>query len=142
MRLNTLKPAHGAKRKRTRIGRGMGSGFGKTGGFGHKGQKSRAGYSRKIGFEGGQMPLQRRIPKFGFKSLKEGDAEVLLKDLNKLDSGPVDLGKLKEAKLISKDAKFAKVILSGVVDKAFTLTGIKVTKGARQVIEKAGGKVT
>jgi len=143
MRPNTLKPASGAKRKKTRIGRGMGSGFGKTGGFGHKGQKARSGYSRKVGFEGGQMPLQRRIPKFGFKSRKTNlVAEVYLSDLNKFESGQVDLAKLKEAKLMSKETKFAKVILSGVLNKKIILVGIRVTAGAKEAIEKAGGKVS
>jgi len=142
MRLNTLKPAQGAKKNKTRIGRGMGSGFGKTGGFGHKGQKARSGYSRKVGFEGGQMPLQRRIPKFGFKSRKNGlVVQVYLKDLNRFDSDEIDLSKLKEARLIAKDVLDVKVILSGEIKKAITLVGINVTAGARQAIEKAGGKI-
>lgn len=141
MRLNTLKPAAGAKKKKTRLGRGMGSGLGKTCGFGHKGQKSRSGYSRKVGFEGGQMPLQRRVPKFGFRSHKIGSEEVLLKELNKLGAEKIDLQKLKEAKLVSKDAKEAKVILSGEITKAVTLSGVNATAGAKAAIEKAGGKI-
>lgn len=142
MRLNTLKPARGSKKARTRIGRGMGSGLGKTCGYGHKGQKARSGYGRKMGFEGGQLPLQRRVPKFGFTSLSESDnAEVQLHDLNRLKSTKIDLAELKKANLVKRNVKNAKVILTGSIDKAITLVGIKVTKGAKAAIEKAGGKV-
>lgn len=142
MRLNTLKPAIGSKKKVTRIGRGMGSGLGKTCGYGHKGQKARSGYSRKIGFEGGQLPLQRRIPKFGFSSLHAGKtAEIRLSDLKKIQSASIDLNELKKANLIGAGIKRAKVILAGSIDKAVTLVGIKATVGAKLAIEKAGGKV-
>ncbi len=142
MRLNTLKPAAGSKRARTRIGRGMGSGLGKTCGYGHKGQKARSGYGRKMGFEGGQLPLQRRVPKFGFNSLVADDkAEVQLHDLNKVKADKIDLAALKEANLIKGNVTSAKVILTGNIDKAITLVGIKVTKGAREAIEKVGGKI-
>lgn len=142
MHLNTLKPASGAKRKRTRIGRGMGSGLGKTCGYGHKGQKARSGYSRKIGFEGGQLPLQRRLPKFGFTSLKTNEvAEIQLRDLSKIKATTIDLAELKKVNLVNNNIKSAKVILAGEIDRAITLVGIKVTAGARQAIEKAGGKV-
>lgn len=143
MRLNTLKPAFGAKRDRTRIGRGIGSGLGKTSGYGHKGQKARSGYGRKIGFEGGQLPLQRRVPKFGFSSLKANSvAEVQLHDLNKVKSATIDLLELRKANLIRSNVESVKVILAGTIDRAVTLVGIKVTAGARQAIEKAGGKIT
>lgn len=142
MRLNTLKPAFGSKQKRTRIGRGMGSGLGKTCGFGHKGQKARSGYSRKSGFEGGQLPLQRRLPKFGFNSLhRDSIAEVQLHDLSKVKTDKIGLAELKKANLISASAKGAKVILNGTIDRAIILVGIKVTAGARSAIEKAGGKI-
>ncbi len=142
MRLNTLKPAVGAKKARTRIGRGMGSGLGKTCGYGHKGQKARSGYGRKMGFEGGQMPLQRRVPKFGFTSLKEPyNAEVQLHELNKIKSTKIGLAELKEANLVRRSAKSAKVILTGSIDKAINLVGVKATEGAKAAIEKAGGKV-
>jgi large subunit ribosomal protein L15 len=142
MRLNTLRPARGAKRARTRIGRGMGSGLGKTCGYGHKGQKARSGYGRKTGFEGGQLPLQRRIPKFGFTPLNICDnAEVQLHDLRKVKVDKIDLAELKKANLVKSNVTSAKVILTGSIDKAVTLIGIKVTKGAKAVIEKAGGKI-
>jgi len=142
MRLNTLKPAFGSKTKRTRIGRGMGSGLGKTCGYGHKGQKARSGYGRKIGFEGGQLPLQRRLPKFGFSSYTADKvSEVRLRDLNKIKAVKIDLAELKKANLINNDIQFVKVILAGSIDKAITLVGIKVTAGVRQAIEKAGGKI-
>ncbi|EKD45960.1 MAG: 50S ribosomal protein L15 [uncultured bacterium] len=142
MRLNTLKPAFGSKTKRTRIGRGMGSGLGKTCGYGHKGQKARSGYGRKIGFEGGQLPLQRRLPKFGFSSYTADKvSEVRLRDLNKIKAAKIDLAELKKANLINNDIQFVKVILAGSIDKAITLVGIKVTAGVRQAIEKAGGKI-
>jgi len=142
MRLNTLKPAFGSKRKRTRIGRGMGSGIGKTCGYGHKGQKARSGYKRKIGFEGGQLPLQRRIPKFGFSSTKVNDvAEVQLHNLNKVGVAKIDLAELKKANLVKSNIKTVKIILNGNIEKAITLIGIKVTAGARKAIEAAGGKI-
>lgn len=142
MRLNTLKPALGAKQKRVRVGRGIGSGLGKTCGRGHKGQSARSGYSRKTGFEGGQLPLQRRLPKFGFTSLKsEETGEVLLSDLNKIDSHLITIEALKKADLITNKAKKAKVILSGEINKPVNLVGIKVTAGARKAIEVAGGKI-
>ncbi|MBU0744776.1 MAG: 50S ribosomal protein L15 [Gammaproteobacteria bacterium] len=142
MRLNTLKPAVGSKTKKTRIGRGMGSGLGKTCGYGHKGQKARSGYSRKTGFEGGQMPLQRRTPKFGFTSLDTNStAEIYLHDLNKIKAAKIDFAELKKNNLVKSCNKFAKVILSGNIDRAITLVGIKVTAGAKQAIEKAGGKI-
>ena len=142
MRLNTLKPAIGAKTKRTRIGRGMGSGFGKTCGYGHKGQKARSGYGRKTGFEGGQMPLQRRVPKFGFTPKKnDNHAEVQLHDLNRIESTKIDLAELKKAGLVKASTLNAKVILNGKIDKAITLVGVRVTAGAKVAIEKAGGKI-
>lgn len=142
MRLNTLKPAEGAKKAAKRVGRGIGSGLGKTGGRGHKGQKSRSGGFHKVGFEGGQMPLQRRLPKIGFRSRKSlYTAEVRLSELGKVEGDVVNLETLKAAGVIRGDVRFVKVILSGEVDKAVTLSGIKATKGAVAAIEKAGGKV-
>ncbi|MBN1379028.1 MAG: 50S ribosomal protein L15 [Gammaproteobacteria bacterium] len=142
MRLNTLSPAEGSKQNSKRRGRGIGSGLGKTGGRGHKGQKSRAGGYHKVGFEGGQMPLQRRLPKVGFVAPKSSDsAEVRLHELVKVDAEVVDLQALKEANLISRHIVRAKVFLSGELKKAVTLKGLSVTKGARKAIEAAGGKV-
>ena len=142
MQLNTLKPAEGSKHPRKRVGRGIGSGLGKTGGRGHKGQKSRSGGFHKVGFEGGQMPLQRRLPKRGFVSMSAGDtAEVRLSDLQRLAAGAVDLLALKAAGVVPQGAKAAKVILSGSIDRAVTLTGIGATKGARAAIEAAGGSL-
>lgn len=148
MRLNTLKPAIGSKQNRVRVGRGMGSGLGKTCGKGHKGAKARSGYSRKSGFEGGQLPLQRRLPKFGFTSLQVNkNAEVQLRDLNKIKSERIDLAELKKANLISNNIKHVKIILAGKINKAIILSnidgidGIKVTAGARKAIEAAGGKI-
>lgn len=141
MRLNTLKPSAGAKSARKRVGRGMGSGLGKTAGRGHKGQKSRSGGYHKVGFEGGQMPLQRRVPKRGFRSQKEAVAEVRLHELNNLDADTVDLAALKAARIIGGNVTRAKVILSGELSKAVTLRGIAATKGAQEAITKAGGKV-
>ncbi len=141
MRLNTLKPAEGAKTSEKRPGRGIGSGLGKTGGRGHKGWTSRSGGGRKTGFEGGQMPLQRRLPKVGFNSMTAADkAEVRLHEIAKID-GVVDLLALKSANLIGHAVKRAKVIASGTLDKAVTVRGLGVTKGARAAIEAAGGKV-
>jgi large subunit ribosomal protein L15 len=142
MQLNTIKPAAGSKKARRRVGRGIGSGLGKTAGRGHKGQKSRSGGFHKVGFEGGQMPLQRRLPKRGFVSLsREDTAEVRLADLARLPVTEVDLLALKSAGLVPALAKQAKVILKGGVDKAFTLKGVLATKGARAAIEAAGGSV-
>jgi large subunit ribosomal protein L15 len=142
MRLNTIKPAEGSNKARRRVGRGIGSGLGKTAGRGHKGQKSRSGGFHKVGFEGGQMPLQRRLPKRGFVSLAKNDtAEVRLSDLARLPVGEVDLLALKAAGVVPASAKAAKVILSGKLDKAITLKGVGVTKGAKAAIEAAGGSV-
>lgn len=142
MRLNTIKPAKGAKTKRTRVGRGMGSGLGKTCGRGHKGQHARAGGYHKVGFEGGQMPLQRRLPAFGFTPLDKGTkAEIRLHELAKISAERIDLDALKAANIISRAITSAKVIASGEINKAVILVGIKVTAGARKAIEAAGGKI-
>ena len=142
MRLNTLSPGEGSKHAPKRVGRGIGSGLGKTGGRGHKGQKSRSGGSVKPGFEGGQMPLQRRLPKFGFTSRKARFvAEVRLNELVAANVDVVDLAALKSADIIREEIKVAKVILSGEITKAVTVKGLKVTKGAQAAIEAAGGKV-
>ena len=142
MELNTIQPAEGSKKARRRVGRGIGSGLGKTAGRGHKGQKSRAGGYHKVGFEGGQMPLQRRLPKRGFKSqnLKFND-EVTLGDLEKLGAAEVDLLTLKGAKLVGQNVKNVKVIKSGELTKAVKLTGIGATAGAKAAIEAAGGSL-
>ena len=140
MRLNGLKPAEGSKHPAKRVGRGIGSGLGKTAGRGHKGQKSRAGGFHKVGFEGGQMPLQRRLPKRGFKSMSAGDtAEVRLSDLERLGADEVDLLTLKAANLVPQLAKGAKVIIAGSITRKVTLRGIGATKGAKAAIEAAGG---
>ncbi|KHF25423.1 50S ribosomal protein L15 [Solemya velum gill symbiont] len=142
MRLNTLSPAEGSRKDRKRVGRGIGSGVGKTCGRGHKGQKSRSGGFSKIGFEGGQMPLQRRLPKVGFKSRKAKiTAELTLSEIAKVEADVVDMKALYEADILPHSMKRAKVILSGEISKAVTLQGIGATKGAREAIEKAGGKV-
>ena len=142
MRLNTMKPAAGSHKAKRRVGRGIGSGLGKTAGRGHKGQKSRSGGFHKVGFEGGQMPLQRRLPKRGFVSRSRDDvAEVRLSDLARLPVTDIDLLALKAAGLVPSIAKSAKVIRTGKLDKAVKLTGIGVTKGAKSVIEAAGGSV-
>lgn len=142
MNLNSLKPAAGSKHNAKRVGRGIGSGLGKTAGRGHKGQKSRAGGFHKVGFEGGQMPLQRRLPKVGFTSrLARITAEIRLHELNKLDVEVIDIAALQAANLISRSIKRAKVMASGQLDKKVTLKGIGVTKGAREAIEAAGGKI-
>ncbi|OOF71365.1 50S ribosomal protein L15 [Rodentibacter caecimuris] len=142
MRLNTLSPAEGAKHSPKRLGRGIGSGLGKTGGRGHKGQKSRTGGTVRRGFEGGQMPLYRRLPKFGFTSMKAAvTAEVRLNELSKVEGNTVTLDTLKAANILTKDIQFAKVILSGEINKAVTVSGLCVTKGARAAIEAAGGSV-
>jgi len=142
MRLNTLKPAAGSKSAAKRVGRGIGSGLGKTGGRGHKGQHSRSGGFHKVGFEGGQMPLQRRLPKVGFISrIGLVTAEVRLSELAKIEGDVVDLEALKKANVISRNIIRAKLFLSGSVDKAYTVKGLRATKGARAAIEAAGGKV-
>ncbi len=142
MRLNTIKPAAGAKQPKKRLGRGIGSGLGKTSGRGHKGQHARAGGFHKVGFEGGQMPLQRRLPKFGFKSLLSvHTTEIRLRDLAKVDANPIDLNALKAANLIRHDMERVKIIATGTVTKAVVIKGLGVTKGARAAIEAAGGKV-
>ena len=142
MELNTIKPADGAKRARRRVGRGIGSGLGKTAGRGHKGQKSRAGGYHKVGFEGGQMPLQRRLPKRGFKSASlKYNAEVTLSDLERLGAAEVDLLVLKQAGLVRAIAKVVKVIKSGELTKAVKLTGVGATAGAKAAIEAAGGSM-
>src|SRR3954469_10066436 len=141
MRMNTIKPAEGSKKNRRRVGRGIGSGLGKTAGRGHKGQKSRAGGFHKVGFEGGQMPLQRRLPKRGFLATTiTKAAEVRMSDLKRVD-GEVNLDALKKAGLVPGDAKRAKIILSGSLDKAVKVNGILASKGAKAAIEKAGGSV-
>lgn len=142
MRLNELRPADGSRPAGKRVGRGIGSGLGKTAGRGHKGQKARSGGTVKPGFEGGQMPLQRRLPKFGFTSRKAMvSAEVRLPELALVEGDVVDLDSLKKANVIRRDVRQAKVILSGELNKAVTVRGVLVTKGARAAIEKAGGKV-
>lgn len=142
MELNTIKPAEGSKRPRRRVGRGIGSGLGKTAGRGHKGQKSRAGGYHKVGFEGGQMPLQRRLPKRGFKSASlKYNAEITLTDLDKLGASEVDLLSLKQAGLVAQIAKVVKVIKTGELSRAVVLKGIGATAGAKAVIEAAGGSV-
>jgi large subunit ribosomal protein L15 len=142
MELNDIKPAAGAKHAKRRVGRGIGSGLGKTAGRGHKGQKSRAGGYHKVGFEGGQMPLQRRLPKRGFKShLLKYNAEVTLTSLERLGAAEVDLLALKQAGLVGELARVVKVIKSGELTKAVKLTGIGATAGAKAAIEAAGGSV-
>jgi len=142
MRLNTIKPAPGAKRPRLRVGRGASAGQGKTCGRGVKGQRARKGGYHKVGFEGGQMPLQRRLPKTGFRSaIKATRAEVRLSDLEALKAGLIDLKALIEAKVVPLHTERAKVIQSGELKKAVTLKGVAVTKGARAAIEAAGGKI-
>ena len=142
MFLNTIQPAEGATHASRRVGRGSGSGLGKTGGRGHKGQKSRSGGFHKVGFEGGQMPLQRRLPKRGFKSLTAAtNAEVRLSELNLIAVNEIDVLVLKQAGLIPATASNVKVIASGEISKAVTLKGVKATKGAKAAIEAAGGKV-
>jgi large subunit ribosomal protein L15 len=142
MRLNTIKPAAGSKPTAKRLGRGIGSGLGKTCGRGHKGQRARAGGFHKVGFEGGQMPIQRRLPKIGFKSQKSlTRAEISLGQLASVDSAVIDLAALKAANVITKNTTYVKIFLSGAVKKAVSLKGLAVTKGARSAIEAAGGKV-
>ncbi len=142
MNLNTIKPAVGSKTPAKRLGRGIGSGKGKTCGRGHKGQHARAGGYHKLGFEGGQMPLQRRIPKSGFRSHNAlVRQEVRLSDLNKVSDDIVTLGSLKADGIIRGVTQFVKIILAGTIERALTLQGLPVTKGAREAIETAGGKV-
>lgn len=142
MRLNTLSPAAGHKKAAKRVGRGIGSGLGKTAGRGHKGLKSRSGGSVKPGFEGGQMPLQKRLPKYGFTSrVGSTTAEIRLSELNKVNADVVDLEALRKANLITANIKRAKVFLSGELSKAVTIKGLAVTKGAKAAIESAGGKI-
>lgn len=139
MRLNKLSPAEGSRKDATRVGRGIGSGLGKTGGRGHKGQKSRSGGFHKTGFEGGQMPLQRRLPKMGFRAAKSlYRAEIRTAELNRLD-GEVTLESLKAANLIRNDVKSVKIVLKGKVEKALQVKGLGISKGAREAIEAAGG---
>lgn len=142
MRLNTIKPAEGSKSNAKRVGRGIGSGLGKTCGRGHKGQKSRAGGFHKTGFEGGQMPLQRRLPKRGFVSLTQGrNAEVRLSELARVPVDEIDLLVLKQVGVVAADALSAKVVLSGSIDRKVVLRGVGATKGAKAAIEAAGGSV-
>jgi len=142
MQLNSIKPADGAKHAKRRVGRGIGSGLGKTAGRGHKGQKSRAGGYHKVGFEGGQMPLQRRLPKRGFKSQSlQFNAEVTLAALDQLGLAEVDVSALKNAGLIGQLAKTVKVIKTGTISKAVKLQGISATAGAKAAIEAAGGSI-
>ncbi len=143
MLLNTLSlQAAGSKHAPKRLGRGVGSGLGKTGGRGHKGQKSRSGGKVRPGFEGGQMPLKQRLPKFGFTSRKSFvSAEVRLSELAKVTGDVVDLNALKAANLVTKNIEFAKIVLSGEINKAVTVKGLRVTKGAKAAIEAAGGKI-
>ncbi|MDY0329399.1 MAG: 50S ribosomal protein L15 [Thiomonas sp.] len=142
MQLNTIKPAAGSKHAKRRVGRGIGSGLGKTAGRGHKGQKSRAGGFHKVGFEGGQMPLQRRLPKRGFKSpIARYSAQVTLADLNRLQEDEIDLLTLKAHGLVSDLSRSVKVIASGQIARAVRLQGVLATKGARSAIEAAGGSI-
>ncbi len=142
MRLNSLSPAEGSKKDAKRVGRGIGSTLGKTGGRGHKGQKSRSGGSTAVGFEGGQMPLKQRLPKYGFTSrMALVRAEVRLNEISKVKGDIVDLGSLKAANVINKNIESAKIMLSGTINHAVTVKGIGVTKGAKAAIEAAGGTV-
>ncbi|AXA83563.1 50S ribosomal protein L15 [Lysobacter oculi] len=143
MKLNTLKPAAGARTERTRVGRGIGSGLGKTAGRGHKGSFARSGKGKiKAGFEGGQMPMYMRLPKIGFRSkLKADTAQVLLYQLDKLEAGEIDFAALRAAKLVPSTAKKAKIVKKGDVTKKFVLKGLMATAGAKAAIEAAGGKI-
>lgn len=142
MRLNSLKPADGSKPARKRVGRGIGSGLGKTAGRGHKGQRSRTGGYHKVGFEGGQMPLQRRLPKVGFRSrMARVTAQIRLNEIAKVEGDVVDMDALYRADIIPMSMTRAKIILSGSIDRAVTVRGIGATKGARAAIEAVGGKV-
>ena len=143
MKLNTIQPAEGSTHAKRRVGRGIGSGLGKTSGRGHKGQKSRAGGFHKVGFEGGQMPLQRRLPKRGFVSMTNArNVEVRLSEINDLPIDEIDLLTLIQANLVSQHALSAKVVLSGEITRKVTLKGVGATKGARAAIEAAGGSVS
>ncbi|SFV86919.1 LSU ribosomal protein L15p (L27Ae) [hydrothermal vent metagenome] len=143
MQLNTLSPAEGEKKSRKRVGRGIGSGFGKTCGRGHKGQKARSGGFSKVGFEGGQMPLQRRLPKVGFSSrVSIVTSQVTLSELDKLEEKEITVEVLKQHNLVTKNIKRVKVMLSGEINRAITLIGIKATKGAKVAIEAAKGSVS
>ncbi|MFT6956855.1 MAG: large subunit ribosomal protein L15 [Halieaceae bacterium] len=142
MRLNSLSPAAGSKKNAKRVGRGIGSGYGKTAGRGHKGQKARSGGSVRPGFEGGQMPLQKRLPKYGFTSrMARSNAQIRVAELALVDGDVVDLAALKAADLVNDSVTRARVFLSGELNKAVTVKGLAVTKGARAAIEQAGGKV-
>ena len=142
MRLNTLSPAPGSKKDAKRVGRGIGSGLGKTAGRGHKGQKSRSGGSVRPGFEGGQMPMQKRLPKYGFSSrVARTSAQIRLGELNAVTADIIDLEALMAADLVKQNVTRARIFLSGELSKAVTVKGLAVTKGAREAIEKAGGKV-
>jgi large subunit ribosomal protein L15 len=142
MNLNTIKPADGSKQEKRRVGRGIGSGFGKTAGRGHKGQKSRTGGFHKVGFEGGQMPLQRRLPKRGFKSLTKADtAHVRTGELARLPFDVIDLLALKQANVVSGNVTGVKIYLSGELSRAITVQGLLLSKGARAAVEAAGGKI-
>ena len=142
MKLNTLSPSEGSKKNRKRVGRGIGSGFGKTAGRGHKGQKSRSGGFHKVGFEGGQLPLQMRLPKRGFNSrTARYNAEVRLYQLASIDANEIDIDTLKKAGIVARDAKKVKIINTGEIDRAVTIKGVGVSKGAQAAIEAAGGKV-
>ena len=142
MRLNSLSPAPGSRKNAKRVGRGIGSGYGKTAGRGHKGQKSRSGGKVRPGFEGGQMPLQKRLPKYGFTSrIARTTAQVRLGELAAVNADVIDLEALKAADLVKQSVTRARVFLSGELDKAVTVKGLAVTKGAREAIEKAGGKI-
>ena len=142
MRLNSLSPAPGSRKNAKRVGRGIGSGYGKTAGRGHKGQKSRSGGKVRPGFEGGQMPLQKRLPKYGFTSrIARTTAQIRLGELAAVNAEVIDLEALKAADLVKQNVTRARVFLSGELDKAVTVKGLAVTKGAREAIEKAGGKI-
>lgn len=142
LRLNSLSPAPGARKDAKRVGRGIGSGYGKTAGRGHKGQKSRSGGTIRPGFEGGQMPLQKRLPKYGFTSrIARTTAQIRLGELNAVDAETIDLAALKSANLVKDNVARARVFLSGELNRAVTVKGLGVTRGAREAIEKAGGKV-
>ncbi len=142
MHLNTIKPARGAKKPAKRVGRGIGSGLGKTCGLGHKGQHARAGGYHKLGFEGGQMPLKRRLPKFGFRSRTAHEvAEVGVQNLAKVEADPIDLEALKRADLIRHDIKRVRIVASGTLEKPVIVRGLHVTKGSRAMIEAAGGRI-
>lgn len=142
MKLNTLSPASGSKKARKRVGRGIGSGYGKTAGRGHKGQSARSGGFHKIGFEGGQMPLQRRLPKRGFRSRTQRyNAEIRLYQIQVMKADVIDLAALKQERLVAHDIRQVKIINTGALERAITVKGLNVTKGARAAIEAAGGKV-